>query len=169
MLSNRRWPMGIGSAASFAPLGDGSMRQPPVRVADGLDDLARFRRSAWVSVQQTGDRRLVEEVVDAPGHFLPPMVSGAWIRVAAGGSPNEAAPLTHGLERGDDAGEGDAVRRAGEAESTFGPTLGAEDAGPREEVERLGEVVARATDDARDLVDADRTVVCATGDAENSL
>jgi hypothetical protein len=145
------------------------MRCSPGRETNGLNHCTRFGGGAGIPLEEVGDRCFSEECVDAPGDFLPAVVRGAWVGVAAGGAANETPWFADRLERRHDTSEGEALGARGEAESAAGPALGPKHAGAGEEVEGFGKVVARAPHHGNDFVDANRSFVSASGDAQNSV
>jgi hypothetical protein len=120
------------------------MRRSPVRETNGLNHFTRLSCGAGIPCEEVGDRRGPEELIDAAGDLLPPVVGGARIGVTAGGAADETPSFADRLEWRDDAREGEAVRGRDEAKAAARPALGAEDAGASEEVEGFGEIVARA-------------------------
>ncbi len=94
---------------------------------------------------------------------------GAGVCIAARRETHEAASFADGIERGDDALEGDRIGRLGELEAASGPAGGSQDSGARECVESFREVIARSASGGGDLLDANRPVVIEDGDAENGM
>ena len=120
-----------------------------------------------VLAEQVGHCRVVEKVLDGRRRAGPAMVYLAGMRVTAGGPSHQAAPFTGGLERPHDAGEGEAVGRIDELKSPLRSPGRAQDAGPGEGVESLGEVVARGVERCGDVVHPDRTVGSVFGDVQH--
>jgi hypothetical protein len=145
------------------------MRRSPVRETSGLNDFTRLGGSAGIPFEEVGDGRLSEKLIDAAGHFLPAVVCGAGVGIAAGGAADETPSFAHWLEGCDDPSEGESLRGRGKPKATPRAALGTQHADAGEEVEGFGEVVARALHHGRDLVDAHRAFVRTASDTEHGV